>query len=119
MGHGPGKPSSRKKKEQSEGGNGQLLFYWIVGTGLWLWALTALFSGSTGIGPLFSSILAEKEAKKTLQRIDTRVADLDRRTEALRTDPFELERQAREREHRLRPGEILVLPKSQGESQNR
>jgi hypothetical protein len=119
MGHGLGKPSSRKKKELSEGGNGQLVFYWILGTGLWLWALTALFSSTTGVGPLVSSMLAEKEAKRTLQRIDARVADLNRRAEALRTDPFELERQAREREHRLRPGEILVLPRSESETENR
>ena len=116
MGHSSGKHSSPKKKDHSEGA-GQLVFYWVAGTGLWAWALFAIVSSSTGLGVLVSSVMAEKEAKKTLLRIDQRVADLDHRVAALRTDPFELERQAREREHRLRPGEILVLPRSD-ESQN-
>ena len=116
MAHSQGKHSSHKKKDHAEG-TGQLVFYWVAGTGLWLWALFAIVSSSTGLGALLSSVMAEKEAKKTLVRIDHRVSDLDRRVSALRTDPFELERQAREREHRLRPGEILVLPRSD-ESQN-
>ena len=117
MGHPHGKVSSTKKKDPAEG-TGQLVFYWMAGTGLWLWALFAVASSSTGIGPLLSSVMAEKESKKTLVRIQERVDDLNHRVAALRTDPFEMERQAREREHRLRPGEILVLPRTD-EEQNR
>jgi hypothetical protein len=117
MGHPHGKVPSTKKKDPAEG-TGQLVFYWMAGTGLWLWALFAVASSSTGIGPLLSSVMAEKEAKKTLVRIQERVDDLNHRVAALRTDPFEMERQAREREHRLRPGEILVLPRTD-EEQNR
>lgn len=117
MGHSSGKHADHKKKDRPEG-TGQLVFYWVAGTGLWLWALFAVVSSSTGLGALLSSVMAEKEAKKTLVRIDQRVTALDHRVAALRTDPFELERQAREREHRLRPGEILVLPRSDA-SQNR
>ena len=117
MGQPHSKTSSTKRKDPAEG-VGQLVFYWIAGTGLWLWALFAVASSSTGIGPLLSSVMAEKEAKKTLVRIQERVDDLNHRVAALRTDPFEMERQAREREHRLRPGEILVLPRTD-EEQNR
>ncbi|MGC8528839.1 MAG: hypothetical protein ACP5OP_01385 [Leptospirillia bacterium] len=114
MGQSHGKSSSVKKKDSAQG-TGQLVFYWIAGMGLWLWALFAVASSSTGVGPLLSSVMAENEAKKTLVRIEKRVDDLNHRVAALRTDPFEMERQAREREHRLRPGEILVLPRANEE----
>ena len=91
-------------------GNGQLWFYWGVGASLWIWTVSALASGSTGILPLGSYLIKAREAKRTVQRIDARLADLSSEVSSLRNDPFSMERQAREREHRLRPGEILVLP---------
>jgi len=98
------------KKSPEKSGNGQLWFYWIVGGGLWIWTIFALASSSTGILPLASYLIKGREAENTLKRVDVRLADLVSRVNALRNDPFSMERQAREREHRLRPGEILVLP---------
>lgn len=97
-------------KSRGNAGNGQLWFYWIVGAGLWIWTISALASGSTGLVPLASYLLKVREAENALKRIDLRVTDLSGRVASLRNDPFSMERQAREREHRLRPGEILVLP---------
>ncbi len=99
--------------ETREKGKGQLWFYWAVGAGLWIWTVSALFSGTTGVGPLVSYFFKEREALHTLVRIDERVRVLGGRVQSLRSDPFAMERQAREREHRLRPGEILVLPRGE------
>jgi hypothetical protein len=97
-------------KGPERSGNGQLWFYWGVGAGLWIWTISALVSGSTGILSLTSYLIKAREAKSTVQRIDARLAALSSEVSSLRNDPFSMERQAREREHRLRPGEILVLP---------
>lgn len=101
------------KMETREKGKGQLWFYWTVGTGLWIWTLSALLSGTTGAMPLVSYFFKEREAVHALARIDGRVRILEGRVSSLRSDPFAMERQAREREHRLRPGEILVLPRGE------
>jgi hypothetical protein len=89
---------------------GKLLVYWFVGGGLWIWTLFALASGTTGLLPLASYLLKVREAGGTLKRIDLRLSGLSSKVSALKNDPFAMERQAREREHRVRPGEILVLP---------
>ncbi len=99
------------RKGVQEKGKGQLWFYWIVGAGLWIWTGGALLSGTTGVLPLGSYVFKEREAGQALARIQGRVRVLEARVHSLRSDPFALERQAREREHRLRPGEILVLPR--------
>lgn len=99
------------RKGIQEKGNGQLWFYWIVGAGLWIWTGGALLSATTGALPLVSYVFKEREAGQALARIQGRVRVLEARVNSLRSDPFALERQAREREHRLRPGEILVLPR--------
>ena len=104
-----------EKRSSPQKGNGQLWFYWIVGAGLWIWTLSALFSGTTGAGSLLSYLFKERESRQTLARIEVRIKVLETRTEALRSDPFAMERQAREREHRVRPGEILVLPSEEKE----
>ena len=103
-----GSPAQKLVREK---GNGQLWFYWIVGAALWLWTGGALLSSTTGILPLISYVLKEREASHALSRIQGRVHLLESRVSSLRKDPFALERQAREREQRLRPGEILVLPR--------
>ncbi|MCL4486386.1 MAG: septum formation initiator family protein [Nitrospirae bacterium] len=101
------------KKDPRGKGRGQLWFYWIVGAGLWIWTGAALLSGTTGVGPLISYFFKEREAAQALVRINGRVQVLESRATSLRSDPFAMERQAREREHRLRPGEILVLPRGE------
>ncbi len=100
-----------EKKDIPEKGPGQLLVYWVAGAGLWIWTVSALLSGTTGVRPLVTYLFKERESKHTLVRIKERVGVLEKRVAALRSDPFAMERQAREREHRLRPGEILVLPR--------
>ena len=114
---GPGAGHERAgEKAAPGGGRGQLWIYWIVGVGLWLWTISAMASGSTGLLPLASYLLRKKESGEELIRVDRRVSRLSRQVDALRSDPFSMERQAREREHRLRPGEILVLPGKDGGS---
>lgn len=95
-------------------GSGQVLFYWALGAGLWIWTVSALASASTGVLPLVSYLFKTREAGQEMVRVNKRVSDLSKKVTALREDPFSMERQAREREHRIREGEILVLPSRKG-----
>lgn len=114
---GPGSLQERAGEKAAPGrGRGQLWIYWIVGGGLWLWTISAMASGTTGLLPLGSYLLRGRETGQELTRVERRVSRLSRQVDALRSDPFSMERQAREREHRLRPGEILVLPGKDGGS---
>jgi cell division protein FtsB len=84
----------------------------ISGTGMVLYGTAAVVSKNTGLVSLIKYRWEGRDLGREKSRLK---AEIDRRrilVEDLRTDPFALERIAREAEHRVRPGEILVLPRT-------
>lgn len=97
-------------------GNDRRLFIWlflIAGTILLIYSARALFSSETGLYALFHYQFARRDLKSEKEALEKHILDEKKEVRNLSTDPFALERVARERQHRVRPGEILVLPDSQ------
>jgi hypothetical protein len=95
----------------SSGGRALVWLLLISGTAMILYGTGALVSKNTGL----LALVKYRWEGRDLAREDSRLRhEIDERktlVNALRSDPFALERIAREAEHRVRPGEILVLPR--------
>ncbi len=107
--------SSQPARPEQQG-NDRRLFIWlflIAGTFLLIYSARALFSSETGLYALFHYQFARRDLMSEKSSLEKHVLDETKEVRDLRLDPFALEKVARERQHRVRPGEILVLPKSQ------
>ncbi len=105
-------PSARPEQQGSD----RRLFIWIfliAGTFLLIYSARALFSSETGLYALFHYQFSRRDLKSEKESLEKHVLDEKKQVLELTVDPFALERVARERQHRVRPGEILVLPESQ------
>ncbi|MHB1758008.1 MAG: FtsB family cell division protein [Leptospirillum sp.] len=106
--------SPQPRPEQQ--GNDRRLFIWlflIAGTFLLIYSARALFSSETGLYALFHYQFAKRDLMSEKKSLEKHVLDEKKEVRDLRLDPFALEKVARERQHRVRNGEILVLPNSQ------
>lgn len=77
-----------------------------------LYGTGALLSADTGIAPLIRYRWEARDLARHKETLMKRTEVLREHVNALRKDPFEMERIAREKEHRILPGEILVLPRT-------
>lgn len=84
----------------------------VSGAAMFLYGTGALLSADTGIAPLIRYRWEAKDLARHKESLMKRIQDLRAHVDALRSDPFEMERIARENEHRVLPGEILVLPRN-------
>ena len=97
--------------EPSSGGRALVWLLLISGTAMILYATGALVSKNTGLLALVKYRWAERDLSREENRLRREIGKRKTLVDALRSDPFALERIARETEHRIRPGEILVLPR--------
>ncbi len=79
-----------------------------------LYGTAALVSSDTGLLALIRYRWESRDLARDKQALMKRIRHQREHVQALRADPFALERIAREREHRVRSGEILVLPGAPG-----
>jgi cell division protein FtsB len=104
-------PSTRPERQ----GNDRRLFIWlflIAGTILLIYSGRALLSSETGLYALFHYEFAKRDLKSEKEVLEKHIQTEKKEVQNLETDPFALEKVARERQHRVLPGEILVLPHS-------
>lgn len=96
-------------------GNDRRLFIWIfliAGTFLLIYSARALLSSETGLYALFHYQFALRDLKSEKRTLEKHILGEKKEIRDLAIDPFALERVARERQHRVLPGETLVLPDS-------
>ncbi|MDA8060676.1 MAG: FtsB family cell division protein [Leptospirillum sp.] len=97
-------------------GNDRRLFIWlflIAGAILLIYSARAILSSETGLYALFHYQFARRDLMSEKEALLKHIQDEKKEVHDLSVDPFALERVARERQHRVRPGEILVLPDRQ------
>lgn len=105
------RPDSHTGKQELPGSRSLVWVLLVSGVAMVLYGTEALLSSDTGLVAL---IRYRWEARDLARHKEILLRQIDGRrdhVEALRRDPFEMERIAREHEHRVLPGEILVLPR--------
>ncbi len=105
------RPDSHAGKQEPPGSRSLVWVLLLSGIAMVLYGTGALLSSDTGLAAL---IRYRWEARDLARHKDILLRQIDGRrdhVEALRRDPFEMERIAREHEHRVLPGEIMVLPR--------
>ncbi len=113
MARTPSRPE-RERPQESQGNDRKLSVWLFVGAGsiMILYSLGAVFSTETGLLALFRYKLAARDLTAEKHSLEHTIADEKKELRDLARDPYGLERIARERQHRIRPGEVLVLPDS-------
>lgn len=96
------------------GGRALVWLLLLSGTAMVLYGTAALVSSDTGLLALIRYRWEARDLARDKEALMKRIQHRKKEVGALRSDPFALERIAREREHRVRTGEILVLPRSPG-----
>ncbi|MHB8421345.1 MAG: FtsB family cell division protein [Leptospirales bacterium] len=96
------------------GGRALVWLLLLSGTAMVLYGTAALVSSDTGLLALIRYRWEARDLARDKEAMMKRIQHRKKEVDALRSDPFALERIAREREHRVRAGEIMVLPRSPG-----
>ena len=96
--------------EPASGGKALVWLLLLSGIAMILYGTAALVSSETGLMALVRYRWQARDLARDKEALMKRIERQRQNVELLRSDPFALERIAREREHRVRPGEILVLP---------
>ncbi|AIA31934.1 MULTISPECIES: FtsB family cell division protein [Leptospirillum] len=110
MAHSPLPPSS--PASDAAGSRFLIVVLLVSGAAMVLYGTGALLSADTGIAPLIRYRWEARDLARHKEALIKRIQDMRAHVDALRSDPFEMERIARENEHRVLEGEILVLPRT-------